>query len=248
MTPAGQYFYEATGRPAPSSQFDRGQPLVKKGAGDYVKTRNGKLALVRKLQADGTTTVSRLGKLYFRGGKTEYIVSVPAIVTGKNARGKVQSRRTMLPVDLLGLGPILRNTSEPEASRIARVKSHVLKQLAIRTQGGATVLMEISSETFTYDRPGEWLISSLTTEIQDGEAGTSALMRQPLAAGPLSCAAFLPYADEIVDCAFDAHDDLLCVPRQMANVLRISLNEAISYFDDFHEPGWQARGVAPLEL
>ena len=76
MTPAGQYFYEATGRPAPSAQFDRGQPLVKKGAGDYVKTRNGKLALVRKLQADGTTTVSRLGKLYFRGGKTEYIVSV----------------------------------------------------------------------------------------------------------------------------------------------------------------------------
>ena len=30
MTPAGQYFYETTGRPAPSSQFDRGQPLVTK--------------------------------------------------------------------------------------------------------------------------------------------------------------------------------------------------------------------------
>ena len=110
------------------------------------------------------------------------------------------------------------------------------------------MLMEVSGETFTYDRTGEWLISSLTTEIQDGEAVTSALMRQPLGAGPMSCAAFLPYADEIVDCAFEAHDDLLCAPRQLANVVRINLDEAIGYFDDFLPPGWQARGVAPLEL
>ena len=104
MTPAGQYFYQTTGRPAPSSQFDRGQPLVKKGAGDYVKTRNGKLALVRKLQPDGTTTVTRLGKLYFRGGRSEFVVSVPVIVSGKNARGRVQNRMTKLPVDMLGFG------------------------------------------------------------------------------------------------------------------------------------------------
>ena len=48
--------------------------MTKKGAGDYVTTRNGKLALVRKLMADGTTHVTRLGKQYFKGGKTEYVV------------------------------------------------------------------------------------------------------------------------------------------------------------------------------
>ena len=110
MTKAGEYYYERTGRPAPSAQFDRGQPLIKKGAGDYVRTRNGKLALVRKLQADGTTTVSRLGKLYFRGGKSEYVVSVPAIVSGRSARGRVQNRITKIPVDMLGIGRILQTT------------------------------------------------------------------------------------------------------------------------------------------
>ena len=138
MTKSGQHFYDTTGRPTPSAQFDRGQPFVKKGNGDYVKTRSGKLALVRRLEADGTTTVTRLGKLYFRGGRTEFVISVPALVTGKNARGRDQSRRTMLPVDMLGIGQILGNSSEAPARRAARARSYVLKQLAIRTQGGRT--------------------------------------------------------------------------------------------------------------
>ena len=95
--------------------------MTKKGAGDYVTARNGKLALVRKLLPDGTTHVTRLGKQHFKGGKTEYVVSIPARVSGKNARGRVQSRRTMLPIDMIGLGRILQDTSEPEERRIARV-------------------------------------------------------------------------------------------------------------------------------
>ena len=149
---------------------------------------------------------------------------------------------------MLGIGRILQDSSLPEASRIDRVKSHVLQQLAIRTSGGRTVLMEIYGETFSYDRQGEWLISAMTTDIQDGEAVTSALMRQPLGAGPVSCASFLPYSDCILDCAFETHDDMLCVPRQLANVLGVSLGEAISYFNDFLAIGWQQCGVTPLEL
>ena len=66
LTKAGEHYYETTGRPAPSGQFDRGQPLIKKGANDYVATRDGKLSLVRRLNPDGITQISRLGKLYFR--------------------------------------------------------------------------------------------------------------------------------------------------------------------------------------
>ena len=62
LTPAGSHYYKATMGPAPSRQFDRGAPLVKKGAGDFVKTRNGKLALVRKLMPDGTTHITIIGK------------------------------------------------------------------------------------------------------------------------------------------------------------------------------------------
>ena len=93
--------------------------------------------------------------------------------------------------------------------------------------------MEISGETFTYDREGEWLISEMTTTIQDGEAVTSASLRQPLGASPVSCAAFLPFPELIVECAFDSHDDKLCVPRQIAAVLGKSLAETISWFDEF---------------
>ena len=59
----------------------------------------------------------------------------------------------MLPVDMLGIGRIMQDSSIPEHSRISRVKSHGLQQLHIKTQGG-TVLMEISGETFWYNRDG----------------------------------------------------------------------------------------------
>lgn len=48
--------------------------------------------------------------------------------------------------------------------------------------------------------------------------------------------------------AFETHDDKLCIPRQVANVLGISLSESIGYFDEFLEPAWQEHGVTPLEL
>ena len=121
---------------------------MKKGAGDYTRTRDGNLSLVRRLLPDGTTQVTRLGKLYFRGGRTEYVVSVPAIVSGQNAHGKAQSRTTKLPVDMLGIGRIMQDSSLPEQSRIDRAKSHVLQQLAIRTSGAMTALMEIQVGLF----------------------------------------------------------------------------------------------------
>ena len=145
---------------------------------------------------------------------------------------------------MLGIGRILRNRTEPEAMHIARVKSDVLSQLQIQSQNGMTVLMEVSGETFLHDRVGEWLISSLTTELQGVEAVSNAVMRQPLGAGPVSCAAFLPHSEHIVDAAWETHDDMLCVPRQLAAVLRISLNEAIGMFDDYLPSGWQG-SVSP---
>ena len=41
---------------------------------------------------------------------------------------------------------------------------------------------------------------------------------------------------------------MLCIPRQLAVVLSISLGEAIAYFDEFLEPGWRAVGITPLQL
>ena len=96
-------------------------------------------------------------------------MSVPTIVSGQNAKGRVQNRATKLPVDRLSTSRILQDTSLPEASRIAKVKGHVLQHVAIKSSGGRTILMEISGETCSYDRSGDLLISALTTQIQDGD-------------------------------------------------------------------------------
>ena len=101
LTPAGEYYYGASGTERPSAQFDPSTPLIKRGSSDYITTRNGEQTLVRTLRPDGTYTLTRLGRLYFRNSKTEYIVSIPAFVRGQNARGQVQNRRTKLPVEML---------------------------------------------------------------------------------------------------------------------------------------------------
>ena len=159
-------------------------------------------------------------------------MQVPVVVSGTNKRGNPVNRQTFLPTDLLGVGQILASDALHEAQQINRVKSYVLKELGLQTQNGRTVLIEISDETFSYDRNGEWQISSLTTSVNaDGSSTTEAAMRQPLAGKPLACAAFLPYPDQIVDCAFEDHDDCLCVPRQLAAVLNEPLEDIVEYFN-----------------
>ena len=154
LTPAGSHYHAMTGEPAPSRQYDRGAPLIQKGASDYVRARNGKLALVRTLLPDGTVRVTRLGRSYYKAGSTSYVVSVPVRISGTNARGRVQDRTTLLPVSMLGIGKILQNNNESVARRVARVKSFVLKKLAIRTSGGASVLMEVSGEIYLRQKRG----------------------------------------------------------------------------------------------
>ncbi len=161
-------------------------------------------------------------------------MQVPFIVSGTNKRGKTVNTTTFLPTDLLDVGQILASDALNEAQKNNRVKSYVLKELGLQTQNGRTVLMEISDETFSYDRDSDWQISSLTTSVNaDGASTAEAAMRQPLAGKPLACAAFLPYPDQIVDCAFEDHDDCLCVPRQLAAVLNKPLEDIIEYFNHF---------------
>jgi len=203
---------------------------MKRGANDCIRTRDGREALVRSLKVDGSVSLTRLGRSYFKRKQTEYVVQVPVVVSGTNKRGNLVNKQTFLPTDLLGVGQILASDALNEAQQIKRVKSHVLKELGLQTQNGRTVLIEINEETFSYNRNVEWQISSLTTSVNaDGSSTTEAAMRQPLAGKPLACAAFLPYPDQIVDCAFEDHDDCLCVPRQLAAVLNTTLQDIIEY-------------------
>ena len=91
----------------------------------------------------------------------------------------------------------MENEQYSETQAYARVKSRVLSELGLRTQGGETVLLEVSGETYTYDRDGEWQISSMSTEAgRDGEAVVHVAIRQPMGGSPLLCsAATVPRTD-----------------------------------------------------
>ena len=120
----------------------------------------------------------------------------------------------------LGLSGIMENEQYTEAQAHARVRSRVLGELGLRTQGGETVILEVSGETYTYNRDGEWQISSMATESgRDGEAVVDVAIRQPMAA-LRSCAAQLPYPEQILPEAFEEHPDKLCVCRQLASSKR----------------------------
>ena len=251
LTKAGEHYYGTNpSQPRPSSQFDYNTPLIKRGGNDYIRTKDGKNSLVRSLKADGKVVLTRIGRQYFKRKSTEYVVSVPVIVSGTNKRGQSVDRKTMLPTDLLGVGQILASDMLTEAQKIDRVKSYVLRELGLQTQNGRTVLMEISDEIFSYDRDSEWQISSLTTSInEDGSATTQAAMRQPLAGKPLAAGAFLPFPDQILDCAWEGHDDCLCVPLQLAVVLNEPIGDIIEYFNQFYlSESWQKEGVCPEDL
>lgn len=76
----------------------------------------------------------------------------------------------------------------------------------------------------------------------------SAIMHQPLGTAPVGCTAFLLRADEITPSAWQTHDDKLCVPRQLAEVLDITMNEAMGWFDEFLNPEWRLVGVSPDQI
>ena len=251
-TPAGTHYYEKSGLTKPDATgLDRNQTLIHKGGSDYIQAASGKQRLIRTLQPNGKTILSALGKQWFRNSFSEYVVHVPVKILGLRSNGRAYSRDSTLPVDQLGLGQIMSSQGLTAAERIKEVKKKVLAGL---TDGGISVggrqtLMEISGETFQLDREGAWLISELTTTVDDqGAVSTEARINQRL--GVLrDAASFLPYHEQILEQAFEKHDDMLCVPRQIAILLGKSLASISASFDDLlGSPQWRSEGISAVEM
>ena len=246
LTPAGTFYYETTGAERPRAAFDQYQELISRGGSDYIRTRDRREALVRSLRPDGTTQITQLGRAFFRNRYREYVVHVPIIISGDRAS---QRRHDWLPVHQLGITGIMESEQYSETQAHARVRSRILSELGLRTKGGETVLMEVSGETYTYDRNGEWQISSMSTEAgRDGEAVVDVAIREPMA-GLRSCAAQLPYPEQILPEAFEEHDDKLCVCRQLAVLLKKPMQAIVDTFYALKEGDeWMQRGLSAEDL
>ena len=72
-------------------------------------------------------------------------------------------------------------------------------------------------------------------------------LRQPL--GALREVSYQLFkGDEILALAFERRGDKLCAARQLAELLRLLLEEVLSDFDTICDRGWQERGITPEEI
>ena len=252
LTRAGQYWYTQTGQAKPTAHYDANQQPIRKGDGDYIRTRQG-LQRVRQLEPSGAMKLTALGRKFYRDRHTEYIVEVLVIIQVTDKNGKQRTRTNEhLPVNMLGLGQILVSQAISDAEKEARIKSMVLKHLG-GTRAGT--LMEVSGQRFSYDRDGKWLISAMGITVDaQGRPQTQAVLHEDLSRGePLKGrvmgAAVLPHApDCYLDEAFEEHPDCLCVPRQLAVLLRQTTEDICSILDGLLPDGWRNQGVRPEEV
>ena len=100
LTEAGRQYYTATGETRPDGTgIDRNQALIHRNGSDYIRLRNGQEKVVGTLQPTGETTLTALGRRFFKDKYTEYVVNVPVLVSGTRAGGVAYLRPSTLPVN-----------------------------------------------------------------------------------------------------------------------------------------------------
>ncbi|CAE7454802.1 pfh1 [Symbiodinium pilosum] len=197
---------------------------VRRGAAapsDYVLLRSGVKKLVRTLAPDSNYHLTKLGKAFW-DKYTEWLAHTPVRIRGQND----------------GL-------SEAQAAR--NVKQAALSKLGVDDDGAFSTLLELSGEQYLLDNSREWTLSFQTTQAVDDRVVVEISLRQVL--GALSQVSYqLWKGDEILESAFERQWDKLCVPRQLAELLKLPLTEVLSDFDTICERGWQERGVSLKDI
>ena len=244
MTRAGQFFYQLAGRQPPSRQFDDSQPLIREGASDFILLRSGLKKLVT-LAPDGNYHLTKLGKAFFKKKYTEWLAHVPVRIRGRRKNGRGYERLDYLPVTSLNVGLQRQNDGLSEGQVARNVKQAVLQKLGSPSEDDA--IMELSEKVYFLDGAREWTLSSQTTQHVDNRTLVETSLRQPL--GALREVSYQLFkGDEILASAFERRDDKLCAARQLAELLRLPLEQVLSDFDTICDRGWQERGVTPEEI
>ena len=181
LTAQGELYYHLTREHQPDRRFDYNQIPARRGESEYARDRSGREVKLRTLKANGEYTYTPLGRIFFRLQQVEHIVHIPVIIEGTRANGTPYRREDYLPFDNLSVERILSSGMDTEAQRFARVRTAALQALQIRTLRGRPVLLEVSDETYFYDRNRPWRISSLTTTPHaGGDPQVHAALNRPM--------------------------------------------------------------------
>ena len=138
----------------------------------------------------------------------------------------------------LNVGLQRQNDGLSEGQVARNVQQAVLQKLGSPSEDGAST--ELSEEVYFLDGSREWTLSSQTTQHVDNRTLVETSLRQPL--GALREVSYQLFkGDEILASAFEQRDDKLCAARQLAELLRLPLEEVFSDFDTICDRGWQER-------
>ena len=145
----------------------------------------------------------------------------------------------------LEIGLSRQNDAWSEAQIARNVKEAVLRQLG-QPEANEPIYM-ISGETYFLHPTNEWAYSSSSMQVIDNRVDTQIRLRQAL--GALREVSYQLFAgDQILASAFEERPDMLCVPRQLAELLKLSLEDILQDFDAICSGDWRQRGVSPAEI
>ena len=250
LTRAGQYYYQLIGRPPPSRQYDRNQPLIRDGPNDYIMLRGGAKKLLRSLQPNGNYQLTKLGKHFFKDKWVDWVVHVPVIIRGvrRNGRnrGMPYERTKRLPVTDLNVALSRQSEGLADAQAARNLRASVLAQLGNPEPND--IILELSDETYYLDATREWTFSQQAMQVVDDQVVVDTVLDQPL--GALRDVSYQLFCgDEILESAFEQRPDKLCVARQLAELMRLPLQEVLSDFDAITNGSkWREQGITPREI
>ena len=202
----------------------------------------GKRATRRWDPAENDWKFTALGKSFYSTLRRNYLVQVPVKVAGKRKDGSAYTLKTWMPIEKFGLTPINMPLNLTYRQRLARVKASVQGQL----DRGA--LLEYSDETWSLDGGGSWRIHEETVGVDNGEGEAHVILDRRVGTRPVICT--LPFPEAIMPEAFEEHDDMLCVPRQLAALLRKDFSEICTELEEAEQAlygtcVWQTEGCSP---
>ena len=228
-TPAGTYYEQKSGTDLPEGGFLQ-QAARRDGNVETIQLRDGRRGITRRWEAGGEYKFTQLGKKYYATLRRNYVADVPIIIKGKRKNNTTYTIKSHMKREKLNLRPVEVPLNLTHDQRMALVKRMILKELKDRAGNDDSqdlVLYEVSDEQWTLDPEGSWRIHEETVGV-DPETGAGeahvVLDRRVRAPEPLiSNNLLFPHA--ICEEAYEAAQDNLCAPRQMAALLKQDVGE-----------------------
>ena len=126
-----------------------------------------------------------------------------------------------------------------------QVAQRVRQQVEASLDPGGPIL-QLSDETYFLDPKGHWVVSTqTTTHYRNSRTEVETLLRQRMR-GLRSVSFQLPCEEDVLPSAFE--DKPLCVPRQLAELLQLSVEEVCVDFDAMLRHDWRRLGISAEEV